>query len=75
MSSFDVGQRVMVTRFESMYSCDLAGFYGRVTGLESEMVFVALQGCVDTAPDREELEIVIDGKPFPFFPRELEHAD
>jgi hypothetical protein len=75
MMTFNTGDRVMVTQFESPYSCDLNGFYGRVTGKEEMFIFVQLEGCLDTAPDRDEFEYLFRDDPFPFLAKELEHAD
>lgn len=76
MSGFAVGDRVVVTEFDSLYSCDLTGYYGHVDYVSPGMVGVALRGCVDGAPDRGHVTADLeDTKPFPFFPRELRHVD
>lgn len=76
MSGFSVGDRVMVERFESPYSCNLNGFYGHVASLWRGLVLVDIKGCLRGAPDEKEREhLVEDPDPFPFLEQELVHAD
>lgn len=80
MSTFEVGQRVMVDKFKVWDKTDLTGFYGHVVGLlvggHCDMVLVNLDGCIANAPlsdDRDD--IVTQTKALAFFVDELEHAD
>lgn len=75
-TKFTVGDRVICARCESPYSCDLSGYYGHVDWIldNVEMVGVQLRGCVNEKNFDAEW-FASEHKPFPFYARELEHAD
>jgi hypothetical protein len=76
--SFNQGDRVMVVDFDKMgYSVDLSGFYGHVTAEMTDpvaLVEVILEGCVASAPSAADVD-TLRGDRFPFYPKELQHAD
>lgn len=80
-SKFVAGDRVIVTRFESPYGCDLNGYYGHVDWVHhgADMAGVWLEGCTADAPDHDDAYgpdgLTNERKPFPFLTRELDHAD
>lgn len=81
---FEVGHRVIVTRFKSDISpsTDMVGYYGHVAETHplterqhrGPMVSVSLKGRIGAAPRPHDLDLDGDD-PWIFFSDEIEHAD